>query len=104
MQLDAGILSAARRRLARADMLRDELDDKIEALRGEMTKVSDGAIATIRSEQRQAVLISGIVTVLAAILGSIFANLVSGGIIRSVRQLLEGTRRSKPSSSINPSM
>ena len=33
-----------------------------------------------------------IVTVLAAIVGLIFANLVSGGIIRSVRQLLEGTR------------
>jgi len=32
------------------------------------------------------------VTLLAAIVGLIFANLVSGGIIRSVRQLLEGTR------------
>ena len=31
-------------------------------------------------------------TLLAAIVGLIFANLVSGGIIRSVRQLLEGTR------------
>ena len=57
-----------------------------------MVKVSDGAIATIRSEQTQAVLISAIVTLLAAIVGLIFANLVSGGIIRSVRQLLEGTR------------
>ena len=47
---------------------------------------------TIRSEQTQAVLISAIVTVLAAIVGLIFANLVSGGISRSVRQLLEGTR------------
>ena len=31
-------------------------------------------------------------TLLAAIVGLIFANLVSGGIIRSVRQLLDGTR------------
>src|SRR5437879_8835623 len=57
-----------------------------------MLKVSYRAIATIRSEQTQAVLISAIVTLLAAIVGLIFANLVSGGIIRSVRQLLEGTR------------
>ena len=33
-----------------------------------------------------------IVTVLAAIVGLVFANLVSGGISRSVRKLLEGTR------------
>jgi HAMP domain-containing protein/ElaB/YqjD/DUF883 family membrane-anchored ribosome-binding protein len=91
-QLDSKDFAAARRSLARADTLRDELDDKIETLRGEMMKVSYGAIATIRSEQSQAVLISAIVTVLAAIVGLMFANFVSGGIIRSVRQLLEGTR------------
>jgi class 3 adenylate cyclase len=92
VQLDSRDFAAARRSLARADTLRDELDDKIEAVRSEMMKVSYRAIATIRSEQSYAVLISGIVTVLAAIVGLIFANLVSGGIIRSVRQLLEGTR------------
>lgn len=53
---------------------------------------SSGAIATIRSEQTQAVLISAIVTALAAIVGLIFANLVGGGISRPVRRLLEGTR------------
>ena len=81
-----------RRSLARVDALRDELDDKIDAVRGEMVKVSYGAIAKIRSEQTQAVLISMIVTVLAAIVGLVFANLVSGGISRPVRKLLEGTR------------
>ncbi len=90
--LEARDFAAVRRSLTRADSLRDELDEKIEALRAEMTKVSHGAIATIRSEQTQAVLISAMVTALAAIIGLIFANLVSGGIIRSVRQLLEGTR------------
>jgi class 3 adenylate cyclase len=92
MQLDARDFDAARRSLARADALRDELDEKINAVRTEMLKTSYGAIATIRSEQRQAVVISAIATALAAIVGLIFANLVSGGIIRSVRQLLEGTR------------
>ncbi len=92
LALDARDFAAVRRGLARADMLRDELDEKIDAIRAEMVKVSYGAIATIRSEQTQAVLISAIATLLAAIVGLIFANLVSGGIIRSMRQLLEGTR------------
>jgi adenylate cyclase len=81
-----------RRSLARVDALRDELTEKIDATRNEMVKASYGAIATIRTEQTQAVMISAIATLLAAIVGLIFANFVSGGIIRSVRQLLEGTR------------
>ncbi|HXQ03537.1 MAG TPA: adenylate/guanylate cyclase domain-containing protein, partial [Bradyrhizobium sp.] len=91
-ELDARDFAAARRSLAGVDALRDEFNEKIDAIRSDMTKVSYGAIATIRSEQNQAVLTSAIVTLLAAIVGLIFANLVSGGIIRSVRQLLEGTR------------
>ena len=91
-ELDAREFSAMRRSLARVDSLRDQLSEKIDAVRIEMLKVSYRAIATIRSEQTQAVLISATVTLLAAIVGLIFANLVSGGIIRSVRQLLEGTR------------
>ena len=91
-ELDARDFSAVRRSLARVDSLRDKLNEKINAVRTEMLKVSDRAIATIRSEQTQAVVISAIVTLLAAIVGLIFANLVSGGIIRSVRQLLEGAR------------
>jgi adenylate cyclase len=90
--LEVRDFAAVRRSLARADAIRDELDEKIGAIRAEMLKVSDGAIATIRTEQNQVVLTSAIVTLLAAIVGLIFANLVSGGIIRSVRQLLEGTR------------
>lgn len=91
-ELDARDFAAVRRSLARVDSLRDELDDKVDATRTEMVKASYRAVATIRSEQTQAVLISAIATLLAAIVGLIFANLVSGGIIRSVRQLLEGTR------------
>jgi class 3 adenylate cyclase len=91
-ELDARDFSAVKRSLARVDSLRDQLSQKIDAVRAELLKVSYGAVATIRSEQTRAVLISAIVTLLAAIVGLIFANLVSGGIIRSVRQLLEGTR------------
>jgi len=91
-ELDVRDFAAVRRGLARIDSLRDEFNEKIDAVRTEMLTLSYGAIATVRSEQTRAVLISAIVTALAAIVGLIFANLVSGGIIRSVRQLLEGTR------------
>ncbi|MGY4318230.1 adenylate/guanylate cyclase domain-containing protein [Bradyrhizobium sp. JR3.5] len=90
--LDARDFAAARRSLGRTDTLRDEYTEKVEAIRAEMLKVSYGAVATIRSEQTRAVQTSAIVTALAAIVGLIFANLVSGGIIRSVRKLLDGTR------------
>jgi adenylate cyclase len=92
LALDARDFAAVRRDLVRVDALRDEIDQKIDAVRADMQKVSYGAIATIRAEQTQAVLISAAVTLLAAIVGLVFANLVSGGIIRSIRQLLEGTR------------
>jgi adenylate cyclase len=91
-ELDTRDFAAVRRSLALVDAQRDEFNEKLEAIRGDMVKASYGAIATIRSEQTQAVLTSAIVTLLAAIIGLIFANFVSGGIIRSVRQLLEGTR------------
>ena len=92
LQIEARDFAAVRRSLARVDSLRDELNERIDATRAEMVKASYGAVATIRSQQTQAVLISAIATLLAAIVGLIFANFVSGGIIRSVRQLLEGTR------------
>jgi len=90
--LDARDFAAVRRGIGRIDELRDELDDKIDAVRSDMLKVSAGAVAAIRAQQTREVAVSGMVTLLAAIVGLIFANLVSGGIIRSVRQLLDGTR------------
>jgi adenylate cyclase len=91
-ELEAGDFAAVRRSLAQVDATRDDFDEKIDAIHTEMLTVSLGAISTIRSWQNQAVVVSAVVTVLAAIVGLVFANLVSGGIISSVRQLLEGTR------------
>ncbi len=48
LALDARDFAAVRRGLARADELRDELNEKIDAIRAEMVKASYGAIATIR--------------------------------------------------------
>src|SRR5258708_16423623 len=89
--LNARDFAAVRSGLERTDTLRDELDEKLDAVRAEMSKVSYGAIATIKSEQTQSVLISAIVTLLAAIVGLIFAHIVSGGIIPFGRALFGGT-------------
>ena len=81
-----------RRILARVDALRDEFNQKIEAIRSDMmAQVRTGAAATMRDQQR-AIIISAVLTGLAAILGLVFAILVSGGITKPVRKLLEGTR------------
>jgi adenylate cyclase len=78
--------------LARADALRDEFNRKVEEIRGDMmAQVRSDATVTMRDQQR-AIIISAILTTLAAILGLTFSFFVSTGIARPVRRLLEGTR------------
>jgi class 3 adenylate cyclase len=90
--LDAGDLMEARRTLARIDTLRDEFDQKVDTIRTDMLAQVSASAATVMRDQQRTILVSGIVTVLAAIFGLIFAILVSGGITRPVLRLLEGTR------------
>jgi class 3 adenylate cyclase len=90
--LDARDFVEARRSLARVDTLRDEFNQKIDAIRTEMLAQVYASAATVMRDQQQAITVSAIVTALAAIFGLIFAILVSGGITRPVRRLLEGTR------------
>ena len=81
-----------RRSLARIDTLRDDFNQTIEAIRVDtLSHVRKDAMVTMR-DQHQAILISGILTGLAAILGLLFSYFVSSGIIRPVRRLLAGTR------------
>ena len=56
-----------------------------------MARVDVSAAVVLRNQQH-AILITIVVTALAAALGLLFAILVSGGITRPVRLLLEGTR------------
>ena len=78
--------------LSRIDGLRDELYQRIESIRADMTaQVRTDAMTTMR-DQRRTIAISGVLTGLAAILGLMFSIFVSSGIIRPVRRLLEGTR------------
>lgn len=86
---DSGAISDS---LARVDTLRDELIQKLDLIRADMLALLRADAAMTVSKQRQAMLIAAVVTALAALLGLVFALLVSGGIARPVRRLLEGTR------------
>lgn len=90
--LDAGNFMEARTSLARTDALRDELNQRIEAIRTEMlAQVRSDAVVTMRN-QRTAIVISVVLTMLAGILGLFFSIFISTGITRPVRRLLDGTR------------
>ncbi len=92
VQLNAQNFAEVRRILARADTLRDEFSQKIDGIRCDMLAQVFASASTAIKDQRQAMLISVAVTALAALLGLLFAVLVSGGITRPVRLLLAGTR------------
>ncbi|MBR1195502.1 HAMP domain-containing protein [Bradyrhizobium sp. AUGA SZCCT0240] len=90
--LEARKFTEAQAIVARADQLRDEFNQKVEDIRKDMlTQVRSDAVVTMRDQQKT-IVISAILTGLAAILGLMFAIFISTGITRPVRRLLEGTR------------
>ncbi|VIO74454.1 Sensor histidine kinase ResE [Bradyrhizobium ivorense] len=90
--LDAKEFPEARAILARADVLRDQFTQKIDAIRADMRSQVSSSISTVIQNQQKTITVSGVVTALAAILGLSLALLVASGITRPVRQLLDGTR------------
>ncbi len=91
-QIDAKQMVEARGTLEHIDASRDQFNQKIDAIRGDMLNQVFFSTSQVTRHQRQAIVISGIVTLLAAIVGFAFALLVSSGITRPVRLLLAGTR------------
>lgn len=91
-QVEAKDMVEARGTLEQLDTLRDVFNQKVDAIRADMLTQVFFSTAQVISRQRQAIVISGIVTLLAAIVGFVFALLVSSGITRPVRLLLAGTR------------
>ena len=90
--LEAGNIAEARASLARTDTLRDELNQRIEVIRTDMlAQVRGDAVMTMR-DQKTAIVISVVLTLLAGILGLIFSLFISTGITGPVRRLLDGTR------------
>jgi class 3 adenylate cyclase len=91
-ELEAREFPAVRTSMAHVDALRDQFTQKIDEIRADMLSQVFASTATVMRNQQRAIVISGIVTGLAATLGLGFAFLVSGGITRPVQRLLEGTR------------
>jgi len=78
--------------LDRIDALRDELDHQLDAVRREMLDLLRADSAATARKQRVVTAIAVLLTVLAAALGLVFSILVSTGLTRPVRRLLEGAR------------
>jgi adenylate cyclase len=91
-QLDGRQMADARATLEHIDATRDLFNQRIDAIRADMLRQVYFSTSTVVGHQRQAIIVSGIVTLLAAIVGFVFALLVSSGITRPVRLLLAGTR------------
>jgi class 3 adenylate cyclase len=90
--LDAKDSAALNAALTQSDELRAEFTAKLDGVRADMLKQVYFSTSVVIRNQRQTMLISALVTALAATIGLGFAWLVSSGISRPVQQLLEGTR------------
>ena len=90
--LDAGDPKPIADGLSRVDALRDELNQKLNAIRADMLALLQADAELTTRKQHQVTLIAAILTGLAAVLGLVFAMLVSAGMTRPVRRLLEGAR------------
>ncbi len=90
--LEAGNASAIDEGVTRVDALRDELDGKLEGIRADMLVLLRGDADLTTQKQRRVTLIAAFLTLLAAVLGLVFSLLVSAGITRPVRRLLEGAK------------
>src|SRR6478752_3302784 len=88
--LDSGDAKATADSLERDDALRDDLNQKLDAVRADMLAIVKADAAKTVQKQRQAMVIAAVLTALAAALGLVFAVLVSSGMARPVRRLLEG--------------
>jgi adenylate cyclase len=90
--LDTGSSDEIAAGLERVENLRDELSRKMNSIRSDMLKLVQANTATTLRKQREVMIVSAALTVLAIILGLAFSLLVSAGLVRPVRRLLEGTR------------
>ena len=90
--LDTGDKKALADEMERIDELRDELNRKLESVRADMLALLRKDANMTVQKQHEVMLISVALTVLAAILGLVFAALVSAGVTRPVRRLLEGAK------------
>jgi class 3 adenylate cyclase len=92
-QINDQQFAEARKSLARADKLRDEFTLRIKGIRADMLAQVHASAETVMENQKQAIVVSAIVTGIASILGFVFAMMIGSGITGPVMRLLEGTRQ-----------
>jgi class 3 adenylate cyclase len=90
--LDGGDRRAVADGLDRIDELRDELDRQLDAVRTDMIDLLRADSAATARKQHTVMVIAIVLTALAAALGLVFSIIVSTGLTRPVRRLLEGAR------------
>jgi class 3 adenylate cyclase len=90
--LDGGDQKAIAESLQRVDELRDSLNRELDAVRSEMVVLVKADSAATLRRQQTVVITAIILTALAAALGLVFSIIVSAGVTRPVRHLLEGAR------------
>ena len=90
--LETGNASAIDEGLTRVDALRDELNSKLDGIRADMLALLRADADLTTQKQRRVTLIAAFLTLLAAVLGLVFSLLVSAGVTRPVRRLLEGAK------------
>ena len=90
--LEEGNTTAIDESLTRVDAFRDELNGKLDAIRADMLALLRADADLTTQKQRRVTLIAAFLTLLAAVLGLVFSLLVSAGVTRPVRRLLEGAR------------
>jgi class 3 adenylate cyclase len=90
--LDGGDRKAIAAGLDRIDELRDQLDQQLDTVRNDMIGLLQADSAATVRKQQTVLVIAIILTVLAAALGLVFSFVVSGGLTRPVRRLLDGAR------------
>jgi len=90
--LETGNAAAVDESLARVDALRNELNSKLDAIRADMLVLLRADADLTTQTQHRVTLIAAFLTLLAAILGLVFSLMVSAGVTRPVRRLLEGAK------------
>jgi class 3 adenylate cyclase len=91
-RLDDGDRQAIVDDLERVDALRDEFDSRLDAIRADMLNLLRADSASTTRKQQTVMVIAIVLTSLASALGLVFSIIVSSGLTRPVRRLLEVAR------------
>jgi len=90
--LEAGDLDDAQAALVSLDPIRTELNQRLDAARQDMLRLAAAAAERTERRQRDVLLISGLVTFVAVLLGLIVAAVISSGMVAPLRRLLSATQ------------